>query len=76
MTADHVAAENFGRANFSGESIAAGAVQIRGPQTVAGACGQGKEAQEKKNQLARRLVKDAKAAGCPAFKGGPPCPSG
>ena len=71
MTADHVAAENFGRANFSGESIAAGAVQSfedlkRLPALVAKA----KKRRKKKNQLARRLVKDAKAAGCPAFKGG------
>ena len=29
-----------------------------------------KKRRKKKNQLARRLVKDAKAAGCPAFKGG------
>jgi len=29
-----------------------------------------KKRRKKKNQLARRLVKDDKAAGCPAFKGG------
>jgi len=61
-----ISAERISLANLSPPAPS----KIRGPQTVAGACGQGKEAQEKKNQLARRLVKDAKAAGCPAFKGG------
>ena len=71
MTADHVAAENFGRANFSGESIAAGAVQnSRTSNRLPALVAKAKKRRKKKNQLARWLVKDAKAAGCPAFKGG------
>src|SRR5438874_1776486 len=67
-----ISAERISLANLSPPAPS----KIRGPQTVAGACGQGKEAQEKKNQLARRVVKDAKAAGCPRLQRRRPCPLG
>ena len=70
MTADHVAAENFGRANFSGESIAPAPPKFEDLKRLPALVAKAKKRRKKKNQLARWLVKDAKAAGCPAFKGG------